>query len=141
MSLREEFVRLATRSGANRRELCRRFGEAGVAGLVDRSRRPKRSPRRTSPELEAAGRRGAASRYRPSERPDPERLPAVEYPAGDHVRKLQDRGWVELRGRRLHVPRGLRGPSVALRPLDEDGRWAIYFTTERVGTVDLRVSS
>lgn len=111
MSLREEFVRLATRSGANRRELCRRLGIGPDTG------------------------------YRLLERLDPERLPAVEYPAGDHVRKVQDRGPLECRGRRLHGPRGLRGPSVALRPLDEDGRWAIYFTTERIGAVDLRVSS
>ena len=68
MSLHEEFVRLAIRSGVNRRELCRRFGispdtgyrlltrfqQGGVPGLADRSRRPKRSPRQTSPELEAA---------------------------------------------------------------------------------------
>ena len=55
---RKEFVRLALMDGANRRELCRRFGisadvgykwlgrfQAGDAELVDRSRRP--SPRST----------------------------------------------------------------------------------------------
>ena len=66
MSLREEFVLLALQPGANRRELCRRFGivadtgyrllaryqAEGLAGLAYRSRRPKRSPRQTSPELE-----------------------------------------------------------------------------------------
>ncbi len=66
MSLREEFVQLAMQAGVNRRELCRRFGIApktgykwlarhaqeGASGLADRSRRPRRSPARTAPEVE-----------------------------------------------------------------------------------------
>lgn len=66
-SEREEFCRLASATGSNVRELCRRFGvspttgykwlavfdEAGSAGLVDRSRRPLNSPTRTTAELEA----------------------------------------------------------------------------------------
>ena len=67
MDVREEFVRLALSPGANRRELCRRFGvsaptastwlrryrAAGRDGLGDRSRRPRRSPARTAEETEA----------------------------------------------------------------------------------------
>jgi len=67
MSLREEFVKLAMQAGVNRRELCQRFGiapktgykwlqryaEEGRGGLEDRSRRPRRSPRRTAAEIEA----------------------------------------------------------------------------------------
>lgn len=66
MSLREEFVKLAIQPGANRRELCRRFGIAaktgykwlaryageGSGGLEDRSRRPRRSPLRTAADIE-----------------------------------------------------------------------------------------
>jgi len=66
MSLREEFVKLAMQAGANRRQLCRRFGIApktgykwlqryaaeGRGGLEDRSRRPRRSPLRTAVEVE-----------------------------------------------------------------------------------------
>jgi transposase InsO family protein len=68
VSLRREFVELATREEANVRELCRRFevspptaykwvaryGELGIAGLVDQSRRPHGSPGRTSTQLEEA---------------------------------------------------------------------------------------
>jgi transposase InsO family protein len=64
---REEFVGLALTPGANKRELCRRFGIArskgykwlaryaaeGRAGLSDRSRRPHRSPTRAAAEVEA----------------------------------------------------------------------------------------
>ncbi len=68
MDLREEFVRLALSDGANRRELCRRFGISaqtgykwlrryaaeGRDGLADRSRRPRTSPARVAPAVEAA---------------------------------------------------------------------------------------
>jgi transposase InsO family protein len=67
MSQRHEFVMLFEQEGVNRRELCRRFGisptigyrllaryrQEGKAGLVDRSRRPQRSPGRSSAETEA----------------------------------------------------------------------------------------
>lgn len=66
VSLREEFMQLAMQSGANRRELCRRFKISpktaykwlrrfksnGKAGLNERSRRPDRSPKRTDPATE-----------------------------------------------------------------------------------------
>jgi transposase InsO family protein len=68
MSLKREFVRLASEPDANLSALCRRFGisrptgyallarhrEAGEAGLAPRSTRPTSSPRRTDPDLEAA---------------------------------------------------------------------------------------
>jgi transposase InsO family protein len=66
MDQREEFVRLALLPGANKRELCRRFGISrsnghkwinrylrdGRAGLADRSRRPHHSPKRSSAAVE-----------------------------------------------------------------------------------------
>src|ERR1700709_1236054 len=61
---RREFVRLALQEGANRRELCRRFGispdagyrwlaRAGDEELADKSHRPVNSPRRSPGEVEA----------------------------------------------------------------------------------------
>lgn len=66
LSLRREFVGLASSDEANIRELCRRFGisaktgykwlnrfkESGDQGLRERSRRPARSPWRTSKSVE-----------------------------------------------------------------------------------------
>lgn len=64
MEQRREFIELAMREGMNRRELCRRFGIhpttgykwlgrfAGGGELVDRSRRPHASPRRTAAAVE-----------------------------------------------------------------------------------------
>jgi transposase InsO family protein len=65
---RAEACRLALAEGANRREVCRQSGISaktlykwlpryeveGEAGLRERSRRPRRSPSRTSEEMEAA---------------------------------------------------------------------------------------
>lgn len=67
MTSRLEFCLEASAPGANVRECCRRFGVSpstgykwlmryareGEAGLVERSRRPARSPRRSPPEAEA----------------------------------------------------------------------------------------
>jgi transposase InsO family protein len=65
MDERREFVRLARQEGANRRELCRRFGIHADTGykwlgrgmtdeeLADRSRRPHSSPTRTAAAIEA----------------------------------------------------------------------------------------
>jgi len=65
MDQRREFVRLAMQEGANRRELCRRFGIhpdtaykwlarwQADQDVADRSRRPHSSPGRTDRELEA----------------------------------------------------------------------------------------
>lgn len=68
MDARRELVMLAGYEGSNLRLLCRRFGispttghkwllqfaELGEAGLVEHSRRPHSSPRRTPAEMESA---------------------------------------------------------------------------------------
>lgn len=68
MDLKLEFVRLALAQGANRRELCRRFGISaslgyrllsryaaqGDAGLAEQSRRPHDCPRTTPARVEEA---------------------------------------------------------------------------------------
>ncbi|MER8470328.1 IS481 family transposase [Mesorhizobium sp. M0701] len=68
MKQKLEFVRLASAKGANVSVLCQRFGIGrtcghkllsryrieGEAGLVEQSRRPRSSPARSAPEVEAA---------------------------------------------------------------------------------------
>lgn len=66
MTLRQEFLYLASQPGSNFSQLCQRFGisrktgykwlqryqESGATGLADRSRRPRHSPGRTDPAVE-----------------------------------------------------------------------------------------
>lgn len=67
MSLKEEFVLLASQEGANIRQLCRSFGispktaykwlsrfhQQGSTGLADHSRRPHNSPSHIPPDIQA----------------------------------------------------------------------------------------
>src|SRR6476659_3482370 len=66
MSLRHEFIQLASQPGTNFSELCMRFGisrktgykwrqryqESGLEGLQEHSRRPQHTPRRSKPKIE-----------------------------------------------------------------------------------------
>lgn len=68
ISLRREFVQLASQVGSNKRLLCKRYGissrtgykwiqryrQSGDAGLVDKSRKPKYSPLHTTVSMEQA---------------------------------------------------------------------------------------
>ena len=82
-----------------------------------------------------------ASRYVPSERPYPETLPVIEYPAGDEVRRVQASGFTHFHGRTVRLPKAFRSQQVAFRPTDGDGRYEVYFATIRIAEVDLRVTS
>jgi hypothetical protein len=79
-----------------------------------------------------------SERYRPSNRPFPERLPPIEYGEGDIVRKADKEGDISFKGHRLRLGRPFRGELIAVRPTAEDGVFSIHFCTRRIGTVDLR---
>ena len=78
-----------------------------------------------------------ASRYKPSNRPFPDTLPAIEYETGDEVRKVQQQGRISFRGRELLVSKAFTGEPVALRAR-EDGVWNVYYCHQQVGRLDLR---
>lgn len=79
-----------------------------------------------------------SSRYEPSPRRMPEHRPSPEYLVSDEVRRVQDLGVISFRGRKLHVGRAFSGEPVALRAIDEEGVWDVYYYKQRVGRVDLR---
>lgn len=87
---------------------------------------------------EALGLAVPASRYAPSERAYPERLPPVEYAASDEVRRVDVQGRIAFRGRAWRVGKGLAGERVALREGETDGAWSVYLCHQRVGWIDLR---
>lgn len=79
-----------------------------------------------------------SERYRPSDRSFPEALPAIEYEAGDIVRKADQEGDIHFKGRRLRLGRPFRGELIAVRPTTEDGVFSIHFCSQQIGTADLR---
>ena len=79
-----------------------------------------------------------ASRYRPSPRPMPDRLPEVDYDSDETVRRVPlTKDYISFNGRLWQVPRALRGERLAVRPLDQDGRYGIFFGSWPVATIDL----
>jgi transposase InsO family protein len=79
-----------------------------------------------------------ASRYRPSTRSMPDRLPTIEYDAHEIVRAIPTtKDYVSFKGRRWIVPRAFRGERVAIRPRAADGQYGIFFGAHRIGSIDL----
>jgi putative transposase len=78
-----------------------------------------------------------ATRYAPSRRALPRRVPAVEYPGHMHVRRVASNGDISWAGERLFVATALAGQSVALEEVD-DGYWTLHFATVALARYDER---
>lgn len=89
---------------------------------------------------EALGYGVPSARYQPSQRKLPEDRRSPEYLDSDEVRRVQGLGVISFRGRKLHVGRAFSGEPVALRAVEEEGVWDVYYYQQRVGRVDLRSS-
>jgi len=89
---------------------------------------------------EAIGMAVPASRYEVSRRTFPERLPELDYSAGDVVRRVSGK-YISYEGRRIFVGRSFAGQDVALRPTTTDGVWEVRYAHFRIGSLDLREPS
>jgi transposase InsO family protein len=78
-----------------------------------------------------------ASRYRPSPRSFPERLPPIEYASTDQVRTVQQNGKIYFGRHKFRIAKAFRGHLVALRPSNVDGIYDVYFATHRITQVDV----
>jgi transposase InsO family protein len=79
-----------------------------------------------------------ASRFRPSTRSMPDRLPEVEYDEHEIVRTVPTtKDYISFKGRTWIVPRAFRSERVAIRPLDTDGRYGVFFASHQIATIDL----
>jgi hypothetical protein len=88
---------------------------------------------------EALGQEVPASRYRPSCRSMPDRLPQPGYQPGDIVRTVgTTKAYVSFKGTLWPVGRAFCGERVALRPLNLDGCYGIFFGSRQITTFDLR---
>jgi transposase InsO family protein len=87
---------------------------------------------------QALGQDVPVSRYRPSARSMPERLPGVEYNEGEIVRTVPTtKDYISFKGRLWKVPGAFRGERVAIRPLTTDGHYGIYFGAQQIAEIDL----
>jgi transposase InsO family protein len=86
---------------------------------------------------EALGMKVPASRYQPSPRVYPERLPPIEYGPADIVRKVRNYGHFKYLGREYHIGSAFFGLHVALRYTSSDGLMDVYFCQQRIRTINL----
>lgn len=85
---------------------------------------------------EALGYEVPSSRYAPSLRSYPGRLPAIEYDADFEVRLVHHSGRVKLKKKRYFVGKAFAGQPVGLRQVDE-AIWDVYYCHQRVSRIDL----
>jgi transposase InsO family protein len=78
-----------------------------------------------------------ATRYTPSPRPLPARVPAIEYPRGYEVRRVAQGGRIKWHCRRLFLSEALTGEDVGFEPL-ADGLWLLRFATWPLAIFDER---
>ena len=87
---------------------------------------------------QAIGMAVPASRYRPSPRSFPERLPEPEYDSGEIVRRVgTTKGYISFEGRAWRVPKAFSSERLAVRPLDRDGLYGVFFGATQITTIDL----
>lgn len=86
---------------------------------------------------EAIGMAVPASRYHPSPRTFPERLPEPLYDSSEIVRRVGDtKGYISFKGRAWRVPGAFKGERLAIRPLEQDGLYGVFFGATRVAKID-----
>ena len=79
-----------------------------------------------------------ASRYRPSPRPMPKRLPSIEYSRDEIVRTVPtSKDYISFKGRLWKVPEAFRGERLAIRPRGADGQFAVCFASHQIASIDL----
>jgi transposase InsO family protein len=78
------------------------------------------------------------SRYRPSTRSMPDRLPQIEYDDNEIVRRVgTTKAYISFKGRPWKLPQAFYGERVAIRPLSADGQYGIFFGSHHIANIDL----
>lgn len=79
-----------------------------------------------------------ASRYRPSPRSFPDRLPEPHYDSGEIVRRVgTTKGYISFKGRAWRVPDAFQNECLAIRPLDCDGLYGVFFGAVQIAKIDI----
>jgi hypothetical protein len=87
---------------------------------------------------EALDQQVPASRYRPSSRSMPDRLPAPEYDSHEIVRIVPaTKAYISFKGRLWKVPQAFCGERLAIRPTTSSREYGVFFAAHQVATLDL----
>jgi hypothetical protein len=86
---------------------------------------------------EALGLAVPAERYRMSQRPYPETLPALDYAPGELLRTADVNGKIGFKGRVWRIGKAFRGECVALRPTCQVGVFSVHSGAHAIAIVDL----
>jgi transposase InsO family protein len=77
-----------------------------------------------------------ASRYIPSPRSMPARLPQIEYDEHEVVRTVgTTKAYVSFKGQAWKVPQAFRGERVAIRPRGVDGQYGVFFGARQIADI------
>ena len=91
---------------------------------------------------EALGQEVPLTRYTPSRRAMPERLPEPHYGRGDIIRTVgTTKAYISFKGRPWKVPKAFFGERVAIRPIEKDGLYGVFFAARQIATIDLQTNS
>ncbi len=89
---------------------------------------------------EGIGQITPSQRFRVSPRAMPDKLPEPQYPSHDIVRRISmTRTYVVFKGRNWKVPEAFAGERLAIRPLEADGHFGVFFASHHIATIDLNV--
>ncbi len=87
---------------------------------------------------QAIGLETPAHFYRPSARPFPAALPAIEYGPDDRVKKVKSKGEITHANQFYYIGRAFAGLPVALRPTADDGLLEVRFCQQKIGSINLK---
>ncbi|UHS62296.1 IS481 family transposase [Agrobacterium vaccinii] len=87
---------------------------------------------------EAIGMAVQASRYRPSPRPFPSQLPEPVYDSTETIRCVSStKGYVSFKGKAWRVPNAFRSERLAIRLLNRNGLYGVFFGATQVAKINL----
>ena len=88
---------------------------------------------------QSLGQNVPASRYRPSPRSLPSKLCEPEYEQGTIVRRAGSiKANISFGNRRWHMPDAFCRELLAVRPLDTDGKFGVFFGAHQIACIDMR---
>ena len=82
-----------------------------------------------------------AKRYQASPRDYREIVPAFDYAPDDHVRKVQQNGWISFQGQPFRLPKAFAGRQIALRATNRDGLFKVHYRHQFIAELDFAVDN